>query len=391
MFAFVDETGHTGPNIFDPSQPYFMTGALMTRSDFDMVHGLRLKAAAARIGVEAFHAKLLKQSGIDGVAADLLGALKRADARLLIARVEKKYLLAAKVADTLLDPYENKAVPRHVYNMRVLRMALLFKLSAIMTEDLAKVFWDALMNKAEDKACGLFSQFCGDLLPRCTLIPDARSREILSHALAWARDNPTSFYLHPGTRFIRQGSSPNIIGFINLLDGLQAQSDAWQRPLVRLKHDRQIEFQESLQRWHKLLSSASDEPVFTAWGEPMRKVQTVAGSEFVVSSSADSPGLQAIDIVLWLAKRVLAGEGPSSASLRLLRFIGNRTTLREFTFSSIDKRMSERVAALDALPVGEAQLAAAMQMRERFEQERLQAIADHATRTEPEEKPPPLE
>ena len=53
--------------------------------------------------------------------------------------------------------------------------------------------------------------------------------------------------------------------------------------------------------------------------------------------------------------------------------------------------MSEQVAALDALPVGEAQLAAAMQMRERFEQERLQAIADHATRAGSEEKPPPLE
>jgi hypothetical protein len=38
MFAFVDETGNTGENLFDEKQPLFITAALITKSDFDILH-----------------------------------------------------------------------------------------------------------------------------------------------------------------------------------------------------------------------------------------------------------------------------------------------------------------------------------------------------------------
>jgi hypothetical protein len=39
VFAYVDETGNTGANIFDEDQPDFFTGALVTKSNFDLVYG----------------------------------------------------------------------------------------------------------------------------------------------------------------------------------------------------------------------------------------------------------------------------------------------------------------------------------------------------------------
>ena len=33
MFAYVDETGNTGKNIFDLDQPDFFTGALITKTN----------------------------------------------------------------------------------------------------------------------------------------------------------------------------------------------------------------------------------------------------------------------------------------------------------------------------------------------------------------------
>jgi hypothetical protein len=44
MYAYVDETGNTGNQIFDPNQPLFITAAMMTRVNFDVIQRLGAKA-----------------------------------------------------------------------------------------------------------------------------------------------------------------------------------------------------------------------------------------------------------------------------------------------------------------------------------------------------------
>ncbi len=39
IYAYVDETGNTGHNLFDEVQPDFFTGALITKGDFDVAFG----------------------------------------------------------------------------------------------------------------------------------------------------------------------------------------------------------------------------------------------------------------------------------------------------------------------------------------------------------------
>jgi hypothetical protein len=41
IFVYVDESGNTGKNIFDPAQPDFFTAALVSKGDFDAVWGDR--------------------------------------------------------------------------------------------------------------------------------------------------------------------------------------------------------------------------------------------------------------------------------------------------------------------------------------------------------------
>lgn len=50
MYAFVDESGNTGQNLFDEAQPIFTTLALLTRSDFDKLSGKKVVNLAARLG-----------------------------------------------------------------------------------------------------------------------------------------------------------------------------------------------------------------------------------------------------------------------------------------------------------------------------------------------------
>src|SRR5690349_10681778 len=95
MFAYVDETGNTGENVFDQNQPAFVTAAILTKSDFDMVYTGRMKKLAKQLGVPELHAYKLGMGRIEEIADDLLKVLKAADARFYLSRVEKKYLVTA--------------------------------------------------------------------------------------------------------------------------------------------------------------------------------------------------------------------------------------------------------------------------------------------------------
>lgn len=75
MFAYVDESGNTGPNLFDPNQPIYMTGAMMVREDFDQQHGQRIAQIAASIGAEEHHGNELGVGGILPTLFLIIGVL----------------------------------------------------------------------------------------------------------------------------------------------------------------------------------------------------------------------------------------------------------------------------------------------------------------------------
>ena len=103
MFAFVDETGNTGANLLDEEQPDIFTAALITKSDFDLVYGAKVRRLAKRAGGTSLHAKDLGFKRIQPIARELCQIFKKADARFFVSRVEKRYLLATKIFDTFFD------------------------------------------------------------------------------------------------------------------------------------------------------------------------------------------------------------------------------------------------------------------------------------------------
>ena len=103
MFAFVDETGNTGANLLDEQQPDFLTAALVTKTNFDMVYDTAIAKLAKKFGDGPLHGKELGFGRCEEIAAELLKIFKKADARFFISRVEKRYLLASKISDTFFD------------------------------------------------------------------------------------------------------------------------------------------------------------------------------------------------------------------------------------------------------------------------------------------------
>ena len=126
MFVFVDETGNTGGNLFDSAQPDFLTGALVTKTDFDMRRSRAVRSLCRQRGISSIHGSVIGVGAVESVAGPLLRMLKDVDARFFISRVEKIYLLGTKVFDTFFDSGENAAVPWTAYNVKPLRLLLCF-------------------------------------------------------------------------------------------------------------------------------------------------------------------------------------------------------------------------------------------------------------------------
>lgn len=375
MYAFVDETGNTGGNIFDKDQPDFLTAALVTKSNFDKAYSRDWKALCRAHGQSSIHANRLGFETVAAIAPGAMRILKKADARFFLSRVEKRYLLATKVFDTFFDSGENPAVPFTAYNIRPLRMMLCFKVAWLVDEDLGRRFWKMLLSRREADAVAMLPGICESLLERVHTIPDARSQEIISDALLWARDHPSAFDIVLSRRHAQNQHMPNFVAFTNLVQGLEVFSGKWKRDLKSILHDRQGQFERTLQEYHRMVSEASDKPLQLI-GETYN-LQRLPGSNFSVSPSDDSPGIQVADLILWIFKQAIVGKEVPPACAKLLGFVCRKGWNNDFSFAGVERAMTEWIDPMMNQDLPAEQMERGREIMERVEANRKQAIKQY--------------
>lgn len=376
MFAYIDETGNTGAKLLDEAQPQFMTAALLTRSDFDMRFAKEVNVIARSMGADEIHAAELGVGRLEEIANDLLKVIRKAGPAFAIARVEKRYVVATKVFDTLFDAYENKAVPWHAYNVPALRMPLVFKVAYILDDVAAVAFIDALMEKNDQRAWSKMADFCRIILPRVDDIPDARSREIVTDALSWAADNPEALQFVHSDKVGRRSHLPNIIGFGNLLAAIEKQSSTWVRAVEVIRHDRQHEFAAGIKFWHEMYSNARHDVIEHPFGGKMI-LRRVFGSRLEMSDAQASAGIQIIDVVLWLFARAQKSELPPNCQA-ILDYVYGHGHLDDFSFATAEAAATRLVLDAEARPLTAEMIEDGRKLRAEMEQRRLEGMADYA-------------
>ncbi len=356
MYVYVDETGNTGNHIFDKDQPIFVTAAMMTKTNFDVVYAKDIAAIARKVGAEVLHANELGVGRIEIVAPDLLRIVKRAEAKFFLSRVEKLYLAAAKVMDTYFDAGENLAVPWHIYWLKTLKLTITFKLATcVITEEIAAKVWACLISAGEEQSKTFFVEAASEMLENVPQIPDGRTRQVVMDALNWAIENPQNFAVHSRTKILRNTHSPNFVAFSNLLDGMGNQSKTWKKPVWEIVHDRQSQFERTFQHWHDVISRpylSAIEPVKWPGEKDPIRLGKVPGSKLRMATEETSSGLQVIDVFLWLFRRVLTGKDIGRDGARLL----NRAFLRgyqsDFSFGGVEGDVEKRIQEAWDAPYG---------------------------------------
>lgn len=376
MYAYIDETGNTGGNIFDENQPDFVTAALLTKSNFDLLHKNRIKKLAQMVGDVELHGNEYGLGKIELIADGLLKIFKTANARFFIARAEKKYIAVSKLFDTLFDSFENKAVPWHVYNFRHFRLLLVFKLTEILREDVVKLFWEAIVEKNKKKSYQLFEQALNTLKIDAAGLSDKRAKELTLDAVNWAIKNPESIYIHTNSKAVRAGHLPNVAIFPNLLQGIETFSKKWKRPVREIVHDQQSQFQNILKDWHDMYSNAAAGVIELPLGEK-HQIRRVSGSTFIIKNSSESAGIQAIDIVLWLFKKVLQGKSLPLNSARLMNHVFRFGYHDDFSFTGVGQSLEQEIETINNKPLDDSDLEKGKEMLKELEIRRQEAMQEH--------------
>jgi hypothetical protein len=376
MYVYIDETGNTGGNLFDESQPDFLTAGLMSKSNFDLLNRGKIKKIAQQLNDSCIHANKVGKYKVNQIAPYLLKVFRDSNVRFLVARVEKKYLAVSKIIDTLFDSFENKAVPWHVYNFRPLRLLLVFKVGSILSEDDLRLFWGAIVKKNKDSAYEDFVLFLKELQPRVHTIPDDRSRVIISDAINWGIAHPESIYLHTSSKVARAGHRPNAAVFSMLLDGIDKQSKKWKRPVREIIHDRQSQFEKVLKEMHEIFSNAKHGIVRAPFEEP-RSLRVVSGSKFMIESSENSPGIQCIDTVLWLYKKVLYDEGLLSDSKELMKHVFKYSSFFELSFRAAEASVTEQLKEINSEELSNEDYKKGQELLNEFEANRIEKMQSY--------------
>jgi len=348
LYAYVDETGNTGHNLFDEVQPDFYTAALITRGDFDIAFAAEVKAIADKLGVTALHGKELGAKRIAFVAPHLIRVLSRAKAKLFISRVEKRYLLATKVFDTFFDSGENAAVAWHHYNLRQNRLTLTFKLATCIDFETAQNFWKCILEPNEKKYMAMLLDVCAVLRKNLENLKDVSASKILDEGLAWAEKHPECIQVHVDRRNARKGHFPNMVAFSNLLEGLEEHSKRFKRSVARITHDRQSEFEQNLAAMHEMYSNASSEEV--KWAGETYSMQRVVGSTFEVKEDGASAGIQMTDVLLWLYHQMWKGVDLPEQCYELVYYAYENGWHSDFSFDGVGKALDERYREMMEAP-----------------------------------------
>ena len=213
MHAYIDESGNTGFNLFDPAQPFFQNASMSSYVDFDEVFQSRVHRIADRLGVAYLHGNELGVDGVEQIAGSIAELLEYARIRFYFAAVNKRDVAAIKFYDAIFDPGENPAAPTLSYRYRGLKFILLFKFLHLLNEEDIRLFWDSMTSNPSVEAEGNATLAIENALQRVDSLPDARSRQLVGDTLSWARENIRTFSIWTSSKKLRHGHLPNLFTF----------------------------------------------------------------------------------------------------------------------------------------------------------------------------------
>jgi len=375
VYAYADESGHTGGNLLDPAQPIYYSAAVMSLGDIDVKYGPAFNEYANQQGFDHLHAAEMGIHRLKDFLPRLTGWIKRDTIRFYIGKVDKRWFILCKLFDFLFDPVENRGARIQVYNVMPLRFLMLVKLSYIVDENDLREAWEAIRGSNVDESQKLFMSVLRRISSHIDMLPDAGSREVLRETFAWAKKYPTELGICFKGRKLLLNHYPNAASFTPMMVAIEKQSKYWKSPVKRIVHDQQSQFQSVWRDLHGIMGKAGD-GAFGLIGGPETSLRAAPGSSFVIGNSASSAGIQLADLVLWLLQRSVAGDDLGPEATAFMERVKRHSEPFNMTYNDTIEVLEQNVAPLLAADFPEEDEKRGREIVKRFEEQRLQSMME---------------
>lgn len=374
MYFYVDESGHTGPNLFDPAQRLLYYGVLSSRVNLDAVTADGVRSMRRRLGVERLHAAELGIGRLVEVAPRIVSLVRQFDIRFDVYRVAKPDHAVICFFDQVFDQGVNPAITWTGY-WTPLRYVLLIKLAALFDEELAQVAWQARITPDDSVALPAMQYVCRALRGRLDHLPDARSRQLIGDALTWAEANPGEIsYNVPSKKDMLQ-VTPNVVGFQSVMHGIAQRLKMAEVKASRIVVDQQSQFNKAQRTLAEFYRNARGFKAPMGPGLPTIDHAHVPDIPIEFSTGTDCFGLDLVDVHLWIFKRAMEGGKLPSQLGALVHAHMRRSRTDEISLRAIEHRWSKWFRQLPELEEMSAeQLERAREIQRIDEERRLKAL-----------------
>ena len=340
MYFYVDESGHTGANIFDDAQPMLYYGVLSSKLNVDLVAEAGIARLRAQLGVDRLHANVLGNGPLVAIARDLVRLQKQLDFRVDIYRVAKPDHAIICFFDQVFDQGLNPAMTWTGY-WTPLRYVLLLKIASLFDEDLAKLAWSARINVDDDAAQRSLKEVCRTLIARLDELPDARSQQLLGDALSWAVSNSTEIGYNLADKKAILQITPNVIGFQSVMHGIAGRIKSSTRQALKIVVDQQSQFNKAQRTLAEFYASARNIEWASGPGMPKMDMKNMPAVPIEFFSSGASAGLELVDLHLWIFKRFMENKDLAPELFMLIKPHLNRGRTDEISLTAIANRWTK--------------------------------------------------
>lgn len=338
MFFHIDESGNTGNNLFDASQPWLSYGVLSSPTNVDALGIPFHKAMLSRLGVEALHASHLGEERIEEISPLLLQLQKKMRFEFGYYFIEKPTYALVQLFEAVFDAGLNEAVP-WIHYWTPMRFLLIHQLSAIVDDEILQKSWVLCSTKKIEKNYEEVVELLMELRRRTVeSVSDRRFNEVFLGAFDYGIRFPEKLdfgALDP--KII----SPNAIGFQFVVAHMaRLMRKKGVRRVTAITLDYQQQFNSSQLKTHHYQSLISqglrkssrkdqdvllNHPLYAHLSRKEILGHGIPDQLPTVSRSSASIGLQMVDLYLWIMNRVVRGNELPVGTLELASAISKKT------------------------------------------------------------------
>lgn len=370
MYFYVDESGHTGTNLFDPHQPILYYGVLSAKTNLDVRAEEVVRSARHKLGVDRLHAAEMGLRGLVEISRYLAHVQKKCEPRFDLYRIAKRDHAIISFFDQVFDQGINPAVSWTGY-WTPLRYVLLIKVASLFDDDLASRAWAARISLNNQEVERELIVICRSLLSKIDRIPDERSRQIIGDALNWAIQHAVELRYNCQSPREVLTVTPNLIGFQLVMQGISYRLEGV-RAEASITVDQQSQFNRAQRTLAEFYAQNRNLPWFLGPGMPSMDLRNVPTTPIAFRSSRDSVGLELVDCYLWTFKRLVEGKDVPRELNAIIRPQIVRGRTDAVSRASIDKRWSQWLSTLPE--PNEEQLERAREITRLDEERRLRAV-----------------